>query len=145
MADLVHELISSTARRVPERDAVKYQGGVLTYRTLASATDAFARAMIGMGLARSDRVAIYAEKRLETIVAMFGTAAAGGAYVPVNPLLKPGQVAYILADCSVRVLVTTAERLELLAPFLHQTPELRFVVVMGTRSPGAGIPNGTTT
>jgi acyl-CoA synthetase (AMP-forming)/AMP-acid ligase II len=40
---------------------------------------------------------------------MFGAALAGAVFVPVNPLLKPEQVAYILADCNVRpVLVTSA-------------------------------------
>ena len=34
--------------------------------------------------------------------------------MPVNPVLRPKQVAYILADCSVRVVVTTAERYALL-------------------------------
>ena len=37
---------------------------------------------------------------------------AGGVFVPINPVLKAKQVAYILDDCSVRVLVTTPERLE---------------------------------
>ena len=56
------------------------------------------------------------EKNVENVAAMFGAAAAGGAFVPVNPLLKPEQVAYIMADCNVRVLVTSADRLRLLAP-----------------------------
>ena len=38
---------------------------------------------------------------------MFGAAAAGGVYVPVNPLLKAEQVGYILQDCNVRVLLTS--------------------------------------
>ena len=42
---------------------------------------------------------------------MFGAAAAGGVYVPVNPLLKAEQVGYILQDCNVRVLLTSNERL----------------------------------
>ena len=46
---------------------------------------------------------------------MFGASAAGGVFVPVNPLLRPQQVGYILDDCGVRVLVTSPERLELLA------------------------------
>jgi acyl-CoA synthetase (AMP-forming)/AMP-acid ligase II len=41
---------------------------------------------------------------LETVTALFGTAAAGGAFVPVNPLLKPPQVAHILQDSGTRVL-----------------------------------------
>src|SRR5215471_11554310 len=103
MAELVHELIGDSAVRSPHRDALKYGSHLLSYAELASEVNSFAVAMIGVGLQRADRVAIYAEKRLETIVAMFGAAAAGGAYVPVNPLLKPEQVAYILADCNVRV------------------------------------------
>jgi acyl-CoA synthetase (AMP-forming)/AMP-acid ligase II len=35
--------------------------------------------------------------------------------VPINPLLKAEQVAYILRDCNVRVLVTTRDRADLLA------------------------------
>ena len=66
--------------------------------------------------------AIYLEKRFETVVASFGAPAAGGVFVPVNPLLKPEQVAYILRDCNVRVLVTSPERLALLAPVLARVP-----------------------
>ncbi len=51
--------------------------------------------MLALGLDRGDRVAVYLEKRLETIAALFGASAAGGVFVPVNPLLKAEQVAYI--------------------------------------------------
>ena len=37
------------------------------------------------GLARGDRVGIYLDKRLETVVSFFGTSAAGGVFVPINP------------------------------------------------------------
>ena len=57
---------------------------------------------------RDDRVAVYLEKRIETVESICGASAAGGVFVPINPLLKPQQVAYILDDCGVRVLVTTA-------------------------------------
>ena len=53
-------------------------------------------------------------------IAAFGTAAAGGVFVPLNPLLKPDQVAYILRDCNVRVLVTSPERLAALAGVLRR-------------------------
>src|SRR6185503_14194833 len=62
---------------------------------------------------------------------MFGAAAAGGVFVPVNPLLKPDQVAYILRDCNVQILVTTVERLNLLAPLLRGCPDLRTTLVLG--------------
>jgi acyl-CoA ligase (AMP-forming) (exosortase A-associated) len=66
---------------------------------------------------------------------MFAAAAAGGVFVPVNPLLKPEQVAHILLDCNVRILVTSPERLELLRPVLAQCGDLATVIIVGERMP----------
>ena len=72
---------------------------------------ASAAALSGLGLRRGDRVAVYLDKRIETVTALFGASAGGGVFVPVNPLLRPKQVGYIMRDCDVRVLVTSPERL----------------------------------
>jgi acyl-CoA ligase (AMP-forming) (exosortase A-associated) len=61
-----------------------------------------------------------------------GATAAGGVFVPVNPLLKAEQVAYILRDCNVRILVTSADRLKLLLPVLPQCHDLHTVLVIGS-------------
>jgi acyl-CoA ligase (AMP-forming) (exosortase A-associated) len=76
-------------------------------------------------------------KRFETVVASFGAPAAGAVFVPVNPLLKAEQVAFILQDCNVRVLVTSSERLSLLAGVLADCPDLRHVVTIGEGAPQA--------
>ena len=55
-------------------------------------------------------MAVYPPRQPEAIYGMFGAAAAGACFVPVNPLLKPRQVAYILAHCNVRVLITSSQR-----------------------------------
>src|SRR6185503_17443555 len=106
--------------RAGEADALFYQDQRLSYTELAHGIRRCAAAMPGLGLSRSARVAVYMDKRPETVVAMFGAAAAGGVFVPVNPLLKPDQVSYILKDCNVRILVTSEERLKLLAPVLPE-------------------------
>ena len=77
-----------------------------------------AHGLVDCGLERTERVGIYLEKRWETVVTSFGAPAAGGVFVPLNPLLKAEQVVFILRDCDVRVLVTSPERLALLAPGL---------------------------
>jgi acyl-CoA ligase (AMP-forming) (exosortase A-associated) len=94
----------------PDRPAVTVGAVTLTYRELA---DQVARAACGLhtlGVRRGDRVVVYAEKRLETVVALLAAAAAGAVFVPVNPLFKQGQLAHVLRDCSPRVVVTTSER-----------------------------------
>jgi acyl-CoA ligase (AMP-forming) (exosortase A-associated) len=144
MVNLVHELISRSAERAPEKEALIYQGKRLTYEALASEVERVGNAMLALGLDRAERVAVYLEKRQEAVVSLFAAAAVGGVFVPVNPLLKPEQVVYILRDCNVRILVTSRERLQLLAPVLPQCHDLHTVILMNSdgmteRFPGRNI------
>ncbi|MEZ5987790.1 MAG: acyl-CoA ligase (AMP-forming), exosortase A system-associated [Planctomycetota bacterium] len=136
MRYLVHDLVEHAADRDAGAPALADKARALSYGELATAVRAAAGGLLGLGLGREERVAIWLDKRVETVVAMFGAAAAGGVYVPVNPLLRPPQVAYILRDCGVRVLVTSPERLAMLAPELEDPGALAAVVLVGDGDPG---------
>jgi len=131
MSGLVQELIYCSAEQRPEAEALRDKGNQLSYQQFAGTVDRAASLFLNLGLSRAERVAVYMEKRLETVTALFGAAAAGGVFVPVNPLLKPEQVGHILNDCNVRVLVTSPERLEQLRPTLAGCHDLRAVVLVG--------------
>lgn len=131
MPHLFHELIYHTAERGIHSDALIDQKRQISYPELAEAVHSTSQALLALGLGRGERLAVYLEKRLETVVALFSTSAAGGAFVPINPLLKAEQVAYILNDCNVRVLVTSNERLNFLKPVLPQCHDLHAVIVTG--------------
>ncbi|GAA0404084.1 acyl-CoA ligase (AMP-forming), exosortase A system-associated [Massilia aurea] len=141
MNHLIHDSIFDSAARTPDAEALVYGAQHCTYRTLAGQVTAMAALLLARGLQPGERVAVYMEKRIENVAAMFGASAAGCVFVPVNPLLKPDQVAYILADCSVRLLVTTPERLAQLAPVLAACPALQAVLV--TEGALASTPAGT--
>lgn len=130
MTALFHELIYQSADRNINSTALIDRKRHLSYPALAQTVQSFAEALHSLGLSRGERVAVYLEKRLETVIALFGTSAAGGAFVPVNPLLKAEQVAYILNDCNVRILVTSADRLNLLNPVLSQCHDLHTVIIV---------------
>jgi acyl-CoA ligase (AMP-forming) (exosortase A-associated) len=129
MNHLIHDSIFETAARTPDAQALAYGNTRCSYAELAAEVRAVAARLLEQGLGAGDRVAVYMEKRIENVAAMFGAAAAGCVFVPVNPLLKPEQVAYILADCQVRVLATTAERLAQLEPVLARCPDVKVVLL----------------
>ena len=135
-AHLLHQLIEVSASRRPSAAAVSHGAVQTSYLELSVATRAFASGLMHLGVQRGERVAVYLEKRTETVVASFGTTAAGAVFVPLNPLLKPEQVAFILRDCGVRVLVTSPDRLALLAPVLAECPSLRQLVLTETAAAG---------
>jgi acyl-CoA ligase (AMP-forming) (exosortase A-associated) len=131
---LLPELITLSAERDPQAIALTYGKHSLSYGDLQEAVSCLASGLISLGLRRGERVGIYLEKRFEAVIASFGAPAAGGVFVPLNPLLKPEQVGYILRDCNVRVLVTSPERLALLQPVLGECPDLRQVVVVDAKT-----------
>ena len=140
MAYLLHDLLARSAECNPNAPALTLKGRTLSYANLAELIDRFATGLLALGIARGERVAFYLDKRFETVAASFGTTKAGAVFVPVNPLLKGDQVAHILRDCNVRVLVTTDERLRSIASILAACPDLRHVVVIGELEslPGTG-------
>jgi acyl-CoA ligase (AMP-forming) (exosortase A-associated) len=139
---LLHELITRAAERSPEARALTYGASSLDYAALQSQVAGFAAGLAGLGLARGERVGIYLEKRFETVAASFGAPAAGGVFVPMNPLLKPEQVTFIASDCNVRVLVTSPERLVQLMPVLGGCADLRHVVLTEPLPQGQAGPAG---
>ena len=128
-AHLLHELISVAAERAADSRALTVAGQHTRYGELALAVQGFAAGLMALRLGRAQRVAICLDKRLETVVASFGAPAAGAVFVPINPLLKPEQVAHILRDCDVTLLVTSSARWALIAPVLLGCPALRHVVL----------------
>lgn len=138
MRTSLHHLIEERAAAQGDAPALTYKSITWTYAQLSEHLHVVAAGLQSLGLAREDRVAVFLEKRLETVSGIFGTAAAGGTFVPVNPLLRPAQVAYILADCDVRVLITSRERLALLTDELGAScPLLQHVVIVPPESGSA--------
>ena len=129
LPNLLPELVYTAAARAADAIALEHGKVAMSYADLADATRRFANGALALGILRGERIAVYLEKRFETVVALFGATAAGATAVPVNSALKPAQVAHILGDCGVRILVTSSERLRALLPVLAQCTELAAVVV----------------
>jgi acyl-CoA synthetase (AMP-forming)/AMP-acid ligase II len=99
MRTQVHDLIADAAATWADRSALSFKSSTLDYRELWARTQDVGQGLRASGLNRGDRVAIYLDKRIETVLSIFATSFAGGVFVPVNPLLRPRQVSHILTDC----------------------------------------------
>lgn len=135
MPDLIHEFITTSAQTAPQSIALLHRHESFTYAELQKQIDNVANALLELGIQPGDRIAVYLPKQPETVFSLFGAAQAGACFVPVNPLLKPRQVAHILSHCNTRVLVTSAPRLELLVPVLQGCPDLQTIIVVDDQVP----------
>ncbi len=137
MSYLLPDLVADRAHRQADAVALKGSARECSYGDLAVHMDRAACGLIALGLGRGERVAVYLDKRIESVVAFLAAARAGGAFVPVNPLLKPRQVGHILRNCNVRILITSASRAALLRDELRGCDDLRQIVLVDEDGPDA--------
>ncbi len=129
MPTTFHQLIIKTSQKMPENTALQRKQQCLNYRELSEQVTDAARGLLTQGLQPAERVAIYLPKQFESVIGMFATTLAGGAFVPVNPLLKAAQVGYILNDCQVSILITSYSRYKQLQSTLSSLDSLHTIIL----------------
>ena len=112
----LHDLLGNVVDRDPDRTAIIDRGARYRYGDLARCARTLAAALLDRGVGKGDRIGIYLEKSFEAVAVMLAVSQVGAVFVPINPLLKPRQVHYILKDCAIQVLIGDADRLAELAP-----------------------------
>jgi acyl-CoA synthetase (AMP-forming)/AMP-acid ligase II len=113
--------LQTIAKVYPDRPAISWEGGQLTYGAFEAQVQGIAGAMRRRhGLAPGDRVALAMENCAEYLPLLYGIWRAGLSAVPMNSKLHPKEMAWILADCGASLCIASPKLAEGLS-----TPELR--------------------
>lgn len=126
----LHDLVEKSAQVWPDSKALLFKDKTITYAGLADYINKVAFGINNAGLDRTERVAVYLPKQIETVVSYFSVSKASGVFVPVNPVLKPRQVVHILRDCNARILITNKARFELLVDLIPDCHDLQTVILV---------------
>ncbi len=112
MVYLLPQAVENGAARYPDKEAVRFSGQSLSYAELLRRASNLAHVLIEHGVNRGDRVGIYMNKSLESVVAVYGIMLAGAAYVPLDPFAPVGRLSYVIRDCGIRWLVTKEAKID---------------------------------
>src|SRR5262249_41773039 len=126
---LLHDYIIESARRLPEKVALVCQNQRVTYAELDRRSNALAHALVRRGVARGDRVVIYGDNTVDTVVAFWATLKASAVVSIVNPLTKADMLTYLLNDCRASALISDAHLTTFFAPAAARSSHLRTVIV----------------
>ena len=132
---LLHDYLHAAARRLPDKIALVCQKQRLSYLELDARSNALAHALVARGVARGDRVVIFADNTVETVIAFWAVLKANAVVSIVNPLTKPDKLAYLLNDCGARVLITDAHIASVFAQAAPRAKALSCVIVSGKIDP----------
>ncbi|MEU4198970.1 amino acid adenylation domain-containing protein [Streptomyces sp. NPDC026294] len=101
------DLFARRAAASPDATALVSDDRTLTYGELAQETGRLARYLTGLGVGPEQRVAVAVQRSAAMVTAVLAVAAAGGAFVPVDPAHPAERVAYVLADAGPPVVLCT--------------------------------------
>jgi fatty-acyl-CoA synthase len=104
----IGENLRATARRFPEREAlvVCHQGVRQTWADLDATVDAAAKALMGLGIEKGDRVGMWSPNYAEWAWIQYATARIGAIQVNINPAYRTRELRYALEQSGCRALVT---------------------------------------
>jgi len=129
------DLVATVARSAPERPALVLGDETMTYGALDRDIARAAGGLAALGVAHGDRVALLLPNGPEFVVACCAAMRLGAIVVPINPLYRGEEIAYLLADSGAIALVAHAAFAEEVAAARPHAPALRHHIVVGGDAP----------
>ena len=132
---LLNRFLEHSATMFPEKTALVTSKGRYSYGEINEMANRVANALIGEGLEKGDRIALFMENSLEAVICIFGILKAGCIFLPVNPTTKTEKLSYILNNCQARAILSAVEMARVIAPACNNTPSLSQVYLSGKDIP----------
>ena len=107
----LHEAFTAWARRCPDRVAVSWGGGQVSYGVLDVLSDGVAGLLRGCGVGRGSLVGLCVPRSFEAVVVLLGVVKAGAGYVPLDPSYPADRLEFMVSDSGVSVVVASRDSL----------------------------------
>jgi amino acid adenylation domain-containing protein len=127
---LIDHLLTASALSRPDAVAVLNGNRSITYGELDERASRVAALIRKAGVERGDRVAVYIDKSIEAVTAVYGVLRAGAAYVPLDPQAPPARLAYIARDASTSVLLTGVAKADTWCDLVREGAPIETIVAL---------------
>jgi len=105
-APTLHGLFERQAAVTPERLAIRFSGGSLTYAELDMYASRLAAHLAARGVTNESIVGVLSERSPDMLIAVLAVLKAGGAYLPLDPAYPKERLSYMLKDSGASLLLT---------------------------------------
>jgi long-chain acyl-CoA synthetase len=139
MVETLGEVLPFAARRYGGKTALVSDGRSFTFNELEASSNAFANGLVAAGIRPGDTVTLYGPNSWQWLVAYYAIAKTGAVVNPVNVMLTPDELQFIITDCGARAVVASADKAAALMDMRGGT-SLSEVVIWGDKPPAGTTP-----
>ncbi len=101
------DLVRRSVEKFPDRPAVHFMNGTLTYRELLDQVERLATALSDLGIGKDGRVAIHLPNLPQTVIASYAVLFLGAQAVMTNPMYVEREIEHQWKDAGCTVAITT--------------------------------------
>lgn len=131
----IDQIFSSTAKRLGEKVAIRWEGKDYTFGELELLTNRYARGLHSLGVRKGDRVCIFMQNSPEFIVAHFGNLKAGAVTVPLNVMYRKHELRHMVNDSGAVAMVTSRENLQYVMEVRKELKTLSSIIAVTDAQP----------
>ncbi len=132
-------VLQQTAARVPQQPAIVFADQTTTYAELAATVERVATGLANLGVEQGDRVALLLPNCPQFVLTYIAAARLGAMAVPMNPILAPEEVAYIVTDAGAKVIVAVEQTAPLALGVAQRCDCVEHTVVAGESVPDEAV------
>ena len=103
----IPDLFATQVARTPEAVALTFAGRSWTYRELDEAANRLAHLLAGQGAGPGELVALLFSRSADAVISILAVLKTGAAYLPIDPGLPNGRIAFMLDDAAPVAAITT--------------------------------------
>lgn len=131
----IPEIFQETAKKYADHIAIDFMGKKTDFKTVDYLSNNIASALAGNGITKGDRIALYCINSDAFAICYLGIVKAGATVVPVNLMLTPTEITYLLSDSGAKGLFYHELFDKSVAAFRNNTPELNTFIRIGSTAP----------
>jgi long-chain acyl-CoA synthetase len=134
MLNALAEILPEGARRYGSKTALVCGDRSFSFNELCNLSGQMANALRGLGVVAGDRVTLYSQNCWEWIVSYYAISRLGAVINPINVMLTPDEVLFVVKDCGARAILASRDKGEALLDIKGDSP-LQQVVLFGEDAP----------
>jgi long-chain acyl-CoA synthetase len=125
------DILPYAAKQHGDKIALIFQDKTFTFQELDALTNRLAASLRALGVNAGDRISIYSLNSWEWLVSYYAIAKVGGVINPINVMLTPEEVRYVVEDCGAKAIFLSPDKAEPTRVATEKVPGLKYIISYG--------------
>lgn len=110
MQNSIAQIITDAAQRYNSKTALIIGDQQFSYARIDALSNQVANSLVAIGVSPGDRVTLYGANAWEWVVSYYGVLKTGAVINPINVMLTPEEVGFVIEDCGAKVIIASKEK-----------------------------------